>query len=43
MENGSLLNYIKANNEIRTTQALEWAYNIAEGLHYLNSKHNAMG
>ena len=43
MENGSLLSFIKANNEIRTTQALEWAYNIAEGLHYLNSKHNAMG
>ena len=43
MENGSLLSYIKAKNEIRTKQALEWAYNIAEGLHYLHSKHNAMG
>ena len=43
MENGSLLSYIKAENEIRTKQALEWSYHIAEGLHYLHSKHNAMG
>ena len=43
MENGSLLSYIKTENEIRTKHALEWAYNIAEGMHYLHSKHNAMG
>ena len=43
MENGSLLKYITAENEIRTKQAIEWAYNIAEGLHYLHSTHNAKG
>ena len=43
MENGSLLKYITAENEIRTKQAIEWAYNIAEGLHYLHSTQNAKG
>ena len=43
MENGSLLKYITDSNEIRTKQAIEWAYNIAEGLHYLHSTHQVKG
>jgi len=42
MENGSLLKYITDSNEIRTKQAIEWAYNIAEGLHYLHSTHQVI-